>query len=480
MPSATLGNERASPLTGLRGLGRHRQAALSGYPVRLPRKRLPVRRRHAYDGAPFRSSRAEPDAMPLNDCFAVSDRLMPLDEALAFIAARVAPVVATEVLPLRACRGRVLAADVAARATLPPQPCSAMDGFAVRHGDLAPGAPTTLPVAARIAAGHPLAVAPPPGSAVELFTGAPLPAGFDTVAMIEDCILADGRVTLPAGLKPDNHVRPAGEDYTAGTRVLAAGKRLKPQDIALAAGAGHAEMTVFRPLRVGVFSTGDEVVEPGGGLGDGQTFNSNRHGQIALVEAFGAEATDLGHLPDDVEAIAAALAGAAPRFDALVTSGGVSMGGEDHVRPAVLRHGSLHLWRVKVKPGKPVALGQVGDTAFIGLPGYPVSALVMLMLLGRPVLKRLMGATADPLMPTPVPVRAGFAMTKKHERQTFLRASLVPAADGGLEAVPYPTQQSGVLASLSDSDGLLDIAADRREVARGDWLPYTSYQALQW
>ncbi|MFA7431361.1 MAG: gephyrin-like molybdotransferase Glp [Rhodospirillaceae bacterium] len=418
--------------------------------------------------------------MPLNDCFAVSDRLMPLSEALEFIAERVFPVAGTEVLPLAVCRGRVLAADVAARATLPPTPCSAMDGFAVRHADLSSDGTTTLPLAARIAAGHPLAAPPPAGTAVELFTGAPLPDGFDTVAMIEDCTTAEGYVTLPAGLKTNDHVRPAGEDYTAGARVLSAGKRLRPQDIALAAGAGHAALTVYRPLRVGVFSTGDEVVEPGGTLGPGQIYDSNRHGQIALVEAFGAEATDLGHLPDDVDAIAAALAEAAPRFDALVTSGGVSMGGEDHVRPAVLRHGELHLWRVKVKPGKPVALGRVGDTAFIGLPGYPVSALVMLMLLGRPVLKRLMGATADALLPTPLPVRAGFAFKKGHERQTFLRASLVPAADGGLEAVPYPTQQSGVLASLSDSDGLIDIAADRRTVAPGDWLPYYSYDALQW
>lgn len=417
--------------------------------------------------------------MPLNDCFALGDRLMPLTEALDLIS-RLEPVVGTEVLPLAACRGRVLAADVAARATLPPHPVSGMDGFAVRHADLTPGAATTLPVAARIAAGHPLSEAPPPRTAVELFTGAPLPPGFDTVAMIEDCTVADGRVTLPAGLKPGNHVRPAGEDFTAGTRSLAAGRRLKPQDLALAAGAGHAELTVFRPLRVGVFSTGDEVVEPGRTLGPGQIYDSNRHGQISIVEALGAEATDLGHLPDDVDAIAAALAEAAPRFDALVTSGGVSMGGEDHVRPAVLRHGELHLWRVKVKPGKPIALGRVGDTAFIGLPGYPVSALVMLMLLGRAVLKRLMGATADPLLPQAIPVRAGFSFNKPHERQTFLRASLVPAADGGVEAVPYPTQQSSVLASLSDSDGLIDIAADRRTVAPGDWLPYTSYQALQW
>lgn len=418
--------------------------------------------------------------MPLNDCFAVSDRLMPLAEALEFIADRVSPVVGTEDLPVLACRGRVLAADVAARATLPPLPCSAMDGFAVRHADLDPAAPTTLPVAGRIAAGHPLSAPPPPGNAVELFTGAPLPDGFDTVAIIEDCVVEDGRVTLPAGLKRGNHVRPAGEDYTKDARVLTAGHRLKPQDIALAAGAGHATLTVFRPLRVGVFSTGDEVVEPGGTLGPGQIYDSNRYGQIALVEAFGGEATDLGHLPDDVDAIAAALAEAAPRFDALLTSGGVSMGGEDHVRPAVLKNGALHLWRVKVKPGKPIALGRVGETAFIGLPGYPVSALVMLMLIGRPVLKRLMGATGDALLPAPLPVRAGFTFKKNHERQTFLRACLTPGADGGLEAVPYPTQQSGVLASLSDSDGLIDIAADRRTVAPGDWLPYYSYQALQW
>jgi molybdopterin molybdotransferase len=216
--------------------------------------------------------------MPLNDCFAVSDRLLPLSEALEFIADRVAPVVGTEVLPLAGCRGRVLATDVAARATLPPTPCSAMDGFAVRHADLADDGPTTLPLAARIAAGHPLTAPPPPGTAVEVFTGAPLPDGFDTVVMIEDCTVADGRVTLPGGLKPSNHVRPAGEDYTADARVLTAGKRLRPQDIALAAGAGHAALTVFRRLRVGVFSTGDEVVEPGSVLGPGQIYDSNRHG----------------------------------------------------------------------------------------------------------------------------------------------------------------------------------------------------------
>lgn len=421
--------------------------------------------------------------MALNDCFAIPDRLMSLDEALAFIAERVSAVTGTESVALTAARSRILAEAVPALVTQPSFANSAMDGFAARFADLAPDAATTLPVFARIAAGHPLGHAVPPGQAVEIFTGAPVPDGVDTVAMIEDCTVdtaADGSrtVTFPAGLTQGNFVRPAGEDFRQGAEVLPAGLRLRPQDVAMAAAAGHPRLTVRKRLRVGVFSTGDEVIEPGNPLGPAQIYGSNRYGQMAVVEAWGHDVVDLGHLPDNREIITRALAEASETHDAILTSGGVSLGGEDHVKDAVEAHGELFLWRLALKPGKPVALGRIGKAAFIGLPGYPVSALVTLMVVGRAVLDRLAGASALPPMPAPVMVRAGFTMKKNHPRRMFMRGSLVLTDDGTQVARPYRTQESSVLSSLVDTGGLIDIPAEMTTITEGDLVPFLSYESL--
>lgn len=414
--------------------------------------------------------------MAADCCFSPADPLMTLEEALARVAERVSPVTAREAVPVAAARGRVLAADVVARATSPGFAASAMDGFAARHADLQGAAPT-LRVAGRVSAGHPLDRAVAPGEAVEIFTGAPLPEGVDTVAMVEDCAVADGQVTFPAGLAKGHHVRPAGEDFHAGAVVLRAGRRLRPQDVAMAASAGHAEVTVHRRLRVAVFSTGDEVIEPGQPLAPGQIYGSNRHGQIAFLEAWGHEVHDLGHLPDDAATITAALKGAAGRFDAIVTSGGVSVGGEDHVRDAVeAAGGELFLWRLKVKPGKPLALGEIGRCVVIGLPGYPVSALVQLMLMGRAVLDRLAGATAMPALPPALQVRAGFTLPAQSGRRQLLRARLEHDPYGSLVAVPYATQGSGVLSSLVGSDGLLDIPASHDGIEAGAMVDFRPFE----
>jgi len=417
--------------------------------------------------------------MALNECFDIEDRLLTLDEAHALIAARIQPVEETETLPLSQALGRVLAEDVVAPFAQPSSPNSAMDGFAVCFADLLPGQPTRLWIGERIAAGHPRP-APPPGQAAEIFTGAPLPAPLDTVAMVEDCPVENGFVTLPPGLKRGNHVRPAGEDFTAGAVVLRAGRRLLPPDIAMAAAVGRASLPLRRRLKVGVFSTGDEVVEPGGILGEGQLYGSNRPGQLAMVTAWGHEAVDLGHLPDQRDATAAAFLAASGTVDAILSSGGVSMGGEDHVRDAVLAlGGELHLWRIALKPGKPVVLGRVGQAAFIGLPGYPVSALVTMMLVARVVLNRLSGASLLPPLPPAFALPAGEAIKKKHNRRTFLRASLrLDAAIGTLSVVPYSSQDSGVISSLVETDGLIDLAADNQGVAKGELVSFRPYGGL--
>lgn len=425
--------------------------------------------------------------MSLNDCFAVSERLMSLDEAVAFMNQRIAPVTTTESLPLGQCLGRILAETVTSPITQPSFRNAAMDGFACRHEDLKPDQPTRLPVFARIAAGYPLKHEVPPGQAVEIFTGAPLPDGLDVVVMVEDTSSddIDGRrfVTLPTGLAQGNFVRPAGEDFLTGDIVLRDGLRLRPQDIAMAAAVGLRALSVRKRLRVGVFSTGDEVIEPGIPLGEGQIWCSNRFGQLAVVSSWGHEAVDLGHLPDDPDIITAAFDKARFEVDAILTSGGVSLGGEDHVRTAVTRLGRLHLWRLKVKPGKPVALGIIGEggheAAFIGLPGYPVSALVTLMVAGRPVLQRLAGALGEPALPQALWVRAGFRFAKKHERRQFLRAHLSrDEATGEPIVSPFKTQESSVLSSMVATQGLIDVAENCKLIEPGDAVPFLPYDSL--
>jgi molybdopterin molybdotransferase len=425
--------------------------------------------------------------MTINDCFTPPDRLVPLDQALDMLADRLKPVVAIEEIPTFQAERRVLAEDLVAGVTSPPFACSAMDGFAFRFADLAvpsnaqgPGAAPGLTITARIAAGHAHQGTFGPGEAARIFTGAPLPPGLDTVAMQEDCTVEGDTLFPPKGLALGNFVRQPGDDFASGNTVLPRGRRLRPQDVAMAAAIGRDRIAVHARLRVGVFSTGDEVTEPGRPLAPGAIYGSNRHAVAALCAGMGLIVEDLGNIPDDLDETIARLEAASQRCDLLITTGGVSVGGEDHVRSAVEQLGAIHLWRLALKPGKPTALGHVRGVPFVGLPGYPVSAAVTFMLVARPVILLLSGATAEPLRPQRFPVRAAFQFDKDHPRRQFLRVSLRPGPDGTPEAVLYRSQEPSVLSSLVNTDGLVDVHESLRRIEPGDRVDFIPYGVLQW
>lgn len=414
-----------------------------------------------------------------DDCFAFGTKPMRIEEALALIAERMPVLAGTETVPLSAADGRIAAEDVFAGHDLPPFANSAVDGYAVRHADLAAEGETVLPVSGRLAAGA-AAGEGAAGGAVRIFTGAPMPAGMDTVFMQEDCraIESEGgaTVTLPAGNRRGVNRRLAGEDVREGSVVLSAGRRLRPEDIALAASLGHGTLEVRCRLRVAVFSTGDELRQPGQALEPGAVYDANRYALIALLTRLGCAVTDLGILPDRFEAIRDALAEAAAGHDALITSGGMSTGEEDHVKPAVEANGRLDFWRLAIKPGRPVALGRVRDAVFVGLPGNPVAVVVTFLRIARPILLRLMGAADE--TPRPIPVRAAFAYKKKPGRREFLRGSLTREHDGALAATKYPRDGAGVLSSLVDSDGLIELPEELAGVEPGmivDYLPFKEF-----
>lgn len=405
-----------------------------------------------------------------DDCFAFGGPLLPLDEAVALIRGRLGPVTAAERLPLIQCLDRVLAEDLTAPIDVPSFANSAVDGYAVRFADLAEAGETALPVAARVAAGQRLDGPPPPGTAVRIFTGAPMPDGFDTVMMQEDAVLDGDRVVLRPGLKRGANARAAGEDVARGSLALPAGRRLRPQEIGLAASLGLTALPVRTPLRVAIFSTGDELAEPGGDRPPQAIYDSNRFTLQALLARMGCRVTNLGILRDSRDGIAAALAAAAPDHDLILTSGGVSTGEEDHVKAAVEAQGRLHVWRVGIKPGRPVALGQVGETAFAGLPGNPVAVMVTFLCLVRPLVQQLQGA--EPLDPPRFPVRAGFDYKKKKDRREYVRVRLQTAADGALEARKFPREGAGILSSMVAADGLVELPEDCTRVSPGDSLSY--------
>ena len=408
-----------------------------------------------------------------DDCFAFGGTLLGVDAALRLIAERVAPVVADETVPLAAAAGRILARDVVATMDLPPHANSAVDGYALAHADLSPDRETVLPIGGRAAAGHPLGRAVRRGEAIHIFTGAPMPEGADTVMMQEDCVVDGGQVRLQPGLKPGANRRHAGEDVARGQLALAAGRRLKPADLGLAAALGNAELPVFRPLRAALLSTGDEVREPGRPLAAGAIYDANRHMLAALLRAQGCVVSDLGIHPDRAAALAETLAAAAAGHDLIVTSGGVSTGEEDHVRVAIEKLGRLDFWRLAIKPGRPVALGQVKGVPLIGLPGNPVAAALTFAILARPLILRLGGATmASPLT---FPVTADFAYRKKPGRREYLRASLV--RDGGVAiARRFERDGAGILSSIVQSDGFAVLDESLSDVAPGtmiDFLPFS-------
>jgi molybdopterin molybdotransferase len=409
-----------------------------------------------------------------DDCFAVGRGRMTAAEALALLADRLVAVTETQEVRLREAPGRILAADVIAERSVPPHDNSAVDGYAVRFADLAESGDTRLALAGRAAAGHPVGSSLPPRSAVRIFTGAPMPEGADTVMMQEDCREEDGEVVLPVGIARGANRRKAGEDVVQGATVLAAGRRLRPQDVGLLASIGRTKVPVYRRLRCALFSTGDEIRDPGAMLPAGCVYDANRPLLAALMDSLGCEVGDLGILPDDRATIHAALGDAARTHDAIITSGGVSAGEEDHVRAAVAAQGSIHFWQLAIRPGRPIALGQVNGAAFIGLPGNPAAMMVTFLRLARPALLRLAGCRE--ITPTLFRVRAEFSYKKKKDRREWVRCRIVPGPDGVPQAVKFPREGAGILTSLVESDGLVELPEELTRLDPGtmvDFLPFS-------
>ncbi|OYV35645.1 MAG: molybdopterin molybdenumtransferase MoeA [Thiomonas sp. 20-64-5] len=401
--------------------------------------------------------------------------LMEPELALQRLLAAARAIGQVETLPTSAALGRVLAQDVRSSIDVPPADNTAMDGYALRSAD-APSAGVLLPVSQRIPAGavpHPLQ----PGTAARIFTGGLIPPGADAVVMQEQCTAEGDAVRINNQPKTGDWVRRRGLDVQAGSVVLAAGQRLRPQDLGLAASVGVAALSVCRKPRVAVLFTGDELAMPGEPLRPGAIYNSNRFVIQALLQAAGCEVTDFGIVPDQLDATRAVLRRAAQQHDLIVSTGGMSVGEEDHVKPAVQMEGALDLWQIAMKPGKPLAFGQVrravgqGEAAFIGLPGNPVSSFVTFLLFVRPYLLALQGAAQT--APVTFPVRAAFDWPQPDKRREYLRVRL--NAQG--EAELFASQNSAVLTSTVWADGLVDNPP-QQPIQRGDMLRYLPFSSL--
>ncbi len=413
-----------------------------------------------------------------DDCFAFGGALLTVADAARLIGERIRPVAGVEQVALGEAAGRYLAAPLAAPIPLPPFANSAVDGYAVAHAALGAGE-TRLRLAGRVAAGQDpagMGEAAAAGAAIRVFTGAPMPPGADTVFMQEDVRLDGDAVILPPGLKRGANARDAGEDLAQGALALPEGRLLRPQDLAMAAALGQTRLTVRSRIRVGVFSTGDELADPGAPLPPAAIHDSNRVMLMALCARAGAEVTDLGIVRDRKAELASRLKAAAAECDLILTSGGVSTGEEDHVKPAVEEVGSLVFWRIGVKPGRPVALGVIDGAAFVGLPGNPVAVFVTFAFIVRPLLARLAGG--EWVEPRRIPVTSGFAYRKKPGRREYVRVRLEPRPDGGFLALKHPRDGAGVLSSLTETDGLVELPEERTALAEGETAAFIAYSDL--
>lgn len=406
------------------------------------------------------------------DCGTAGDCLRPVDEAIAELLQRAPAAPPAERVALDQALGRVLAEAVAAPFDLPRWDNSAMDGYALRQADLPEGG--VLPLAGRVAAGDGAEQPLPAGHAVRIFTGAPLPAGADSVIAQEVCEALGDCVRLPA-TEAGSHVRRQGEELRRGEPVLAAGHRLRPQDLGLLASLGLGQVAVRRRLRVGLLSSGDELREPGQSLAPGQIYNANRYSIGALLRGLGLEVHDYEVLADELAASRDALSLAASEWDLLVTSGGVSVGEEDHLKSAIRELGSLHLWRLAMQPGKPLAFGEVGGKPWIGLPGNPAAALVTALVVARPFLLRAQGAAEIGARPLRLP--AAFDWRRANGRRQYLRARIATASDGSSQVLIHPRQGSAMLLAASWADGLAVVEAGRT-LAAGETVDFLSFAEL--
>ena len=392
--------------------------------------------------------------------------LLSVEEALQVLLSGARPVGEVEEAPALEATGRVLARAQRSTMDVPPMDNSAMDGYAVRFSDL----PGKLRIAQKIMAGS-VGKALERGTAARIFTGAPIPPGADTVVMQEHCEVAGDSLLVKKAPRPGEWVRLAASDVKKGGEILPAGRRLLPQDTGLAASVGIKTLPVLRKVKLGLFFTGDELVMPGEPLPPGRIYNSNRFTLRGLAEVFGCEIRDYGIVPDSLEATRQVLRKAAAECDVIVTSGGVSVGDADFVKPAVEAEGSLLMWRISMKPGRPLAFGRIGNAAFIGLPGNPVSSFVTFLIFVRPFLLKTQGLSE--VVPRGIAARADFDWPEPDARREFLRVKW--NAQGGLDL--YPTQDSAVLTSTAWADGLVDNPAGRA-IAKGDAVRFLPYAEL--
>jgi molybdopterin molybdotransferase len=412
------------------------------------------------------------------DSFVVGGSLIPVSDAVGLLSARVPCIDATESVDLIEADGRVLAQALTAPIDLPSFDNSAVDGYAVRFCDLSAKEESVLSIAGRVAAGHSLAMGDISGKAVRIFTGAALPDGMDTVFMQEDCrVLEDGSVALPVGLGKGVNRRLRGEDIRLGEEALRRGRRLAPEDLGLAAALGVKSLIVRRKLRAAIFSTGDEIVAPGKPLPAAAVYDANRFILHGLLRRLGVEITDLGILIDDPQEIGAALRAAARTHDLVLTSGGVSTGEEDHVKAAISDNGSLFFWRLAIKPGRPVAMGVIERTPFVGLPGNPVAVFVTFIYVVRPLIAALEGALHEPARL--LPVTSGFSYKKKRGRREYVRVSLRSDAAGVTIAEKYPIEGAAVLTSLTRTHGFVELPEDVTHVTPGDKVAYIDYGLIR-
>jgi molybdopterin molybdotransferase len=414
-----------------------------------------------------------------DDCFFHDKDRIAHSEALAILKSRVRSVVGAEDVPLATAAGRYLAAPIIAPRPIPGHANAAVDGYAFAHAAYDQDEGQTFLVAGVASAGHPLAAAPPSHAAVRIFTGAVIPKGCDTIVMQEDVRIEthgdERRVWIPPGLRLGANRRLAGEDCAAGSALVGAGARLRPQDVASAAACGFAALRCHEVLKVGIVSTGDEILRPGTPFVEGKVYDANAPMLAGLVQAAGAQPVDLGVLPDQAVLVRTALTDASQHFNVLVISGGASLGAEDHVVRAIDALGKRHLWQIAIKPGRPMSFGQIGDCAVLGLPGNPVAVFVCFLLYVRPVLAALAGGS----WPEPIryPIAAAFSQNKKAGRREFWRARLT-TTDGRLSVAKFRRDGSGLISSLRESDGLIEVRESVSEVREGDlvdFIPFTEF-----
>jgi molybdopterin molybdotransferase len=413
----------------------------------------------------------------LDDCFLHDKDRLSHDEALAILTARLSCVADTETVPLAEASGRFLAETITAPRDIPGHTNAAVDGYAFAASGYDRDSGAQFTVAGRAAAGHAFGAALRPGEALRILTGAVMPEGADTVAMQEDVRLEDGRVFIPGGLKPGANRRLAGEDAAAGSALVAAGARLRPQDIAAIAATGAGAVRCFRRLRVAIVSTGDELLRPGEPFAEGRVYDANAPMLTALIRLAGHAASPVGMLADRAELVRGALAEAARAFDVIISTGGASRGEEDHIVKSIDALGALAMWQLAIKPGRPMSFGQIGDCAFLGLPGNPVAVFVCFLLYATPALTLLGGGRWRE--PRRYSLPAAFAMPKrKVGRREFLRGMLTPGEGDQLSVKPYPRDGSGLIASLRASDGLIEILEPVEAIAQGqgvNFIPYAEF-----